>query len=583
MYYNEVLKLNRNERVNIGSPIIRKFVYGFLVKRGVKNRTGVLLLNYKTEKEFSNAIGFKFLVVSNNDPNKVYFPFEISDGREIKFLDWLERHGLVEEFKSNSIEKSKVSKMHKDVKLNKLEFVETRNTDGKLFIVNLLEQKKVKLDSGFVFFEKQTKLLSRDTIRLAVNSEGEVWHPGSGADTKNYKRISFKKWISRFTYEEVEGLENSRLPNIAPILKILYLENHNNCGLKVGDKVRITRSAKTYENGWQNSWVPGMNNYVGTKSTITIDESESGFYLGGYSFPHFVLEKVDDKSSSDIEEEASEFTSEEKEKLIKEAKKRYPIGSKVLPPHVDHRNENEYFIVRAHNFEFVSGSLYAPTKMGLQWVPTSASDFVYYGNTTYNRVLFHKTRWAKVIGHVDENVSTSGENSSSVTQPINDSKPVEKLHIDTDNVKIGTENSEQSSEVECDFKVGDRVTLRRGLIDYKSYGQTVFFPALRTSFDRKPVQTITSITDNGNYRTSDSGYIYSPEMLELVEKLISEKDYSLTLEEQCQLKPLSEIPGVKIKPMPSLFVTDSLAIEDEPVEKSVHPMLKKIELKKIKY
>lgn len=86
-----------------------------------------------------------------------------------------------------------------------------------------------------------------------------------------------------------------------------YLEGHRNCGIKVGDRVRVTRKAESYEGGWGDSWessimpeVPGMDAYVGAEGVIAFDDGENGFDIDAglekdgalFGFPYFVLEKI---------------------------------------------------------------------------------------------------------------------------------------------------------------------------------------------------------------------------------------------------------------------------------------------------
>lgn len=77
-----------------------------------------------------------------------------------------------------------------------------------------------------------------------------------------------------------------------------YLEKHNACGLKVGDRVRV---AETEEQGWDNDRVFGMNEWVGREGEIVRDDEHYGFMVrfyrveaSPYRFPYFVLEKVED-------------------------------------------------------------------------------------------------------------------------------------------------------------------------------------------------------------------------------------------------------------------------------------------------
>lgn len=77
-----------------------------------------------------------------------------------------------------------------------------------------------------------------------------------------------------------------------------YLEKHKASGLKVGDRVRVLRAAEDEEGGWDNTWPPEMDDYVGKCGTITEDFDEPGFYVqfedgDEWGFPFFVLEKVE--------------------------------------------------------------------------------------------------------------------------------------------------------------------------------------------------------------------------------------------------------------------------------------------------
>lgn len=68
----------------------------------------------------------------------------------------------------------------------------------------------------------------------------------------------------------------------------------------VGDKVKITRTAKNRENGWHNSWVPDMDKAVGKIGTIVnrdyygVQVNIPGVY-GHYYYPEFILERVEFK------------------------------------------------------------------------------------------------------------------------------------------------------------------------------------------------------------------------------------------------------------------------------------------------
>lgn len=78
-----------------------------------------------------------------------------------------------------------------------------------------------------------------------------------------------------------------------------YLEGHRNCGIKVGDQVRVTRRAESDEGGWGNVWVGQMGRWVGKKVFVVEDFGIMGFGVGinkrsvwNLSYPYFVLEKI---------------------------------------------------------------------------------------------------------------------------------------------------------------------------------------------------------------------------------------------------------------------------------------------------
>lgn len=65
-------------------------------------------------------------------------------------------------------------------------------------------------------------------------------------------------------------------------------------GLKIGDTVKITRAARSYEHEWNNSWTGTMDCHIGITSQIHSMRS-TGIQLtggNGYLYPYFVLEKI---------------------------------------------------------------------------------------------------------------------------------------------------------------------------------------------------------------------------------------------------------------------------------------------------
>lgn len=81
-------------------------------------------------------------------------------------------------------------------------------------------------------------------------------------------------------------------------IPLSYVKRQAKCGLKVGDRVRITRIAKSHEDGWRNQWLSTMDKFVGEVSIIESIHETSGMRLLDFSctFPYFVLEKVTERA-----------------------------------------------------------------------------------------------------------------------------------------------------------------------------------------------------------------------------------------------------------------------------------------------
>jgi len=77
---------------------------------------------------------------------------------------------------------------------------------------------------------------------------------------------------------------------------------------KPGDKVKILRKAKYGERGWKMEWIPKMDLYIGLVQEVKKDLADIGVELEHFTFPHFVLEKVDkSKDISNKDEEICKF------------------------------------------------------------------------------------------------------------------------------------------------------------------------------------------------------------------------------------------------------------------------------------
>jgi hypothetical protein len=76
-----------------------------------------------------------------------------------------------------------------------------------------------------------------------------------------------------------------------------YTESQSLCGLKVGDKVRVTCKAESMKLGWDNGWMDAMDGFVGQEFEInSFGTGSKGVVVGSaWRVPFFVLEKVEPK------------------------------------------------------------------------------------------------------------------------------------------------------------------------------------------------------------------------------------------------------------------------------------------------
>ena len=78
-------------------------------------------------------------------------------------------------------------------------------------------------------------------------------------------------------------------------IKEAYQVMQKECGIKVGDTVKVLRKAKSHEMGWSASWVaPDMDAMVGKEFVVDGIFHEGGICRDKWAFPFFVLEKVKD-------------------------------------------------------------------------------------------------------------------------------------------------------------------------------------------------------------------------------------------------------------------------------------------------
>lgn len=126
-------------------------------------------------------------------------------------------------------------------------------------------------------------------------------HIGETVEVRNDANLNWLKGkllgivLDEFCY--VVRLENYERPSFWKMarvpVRLPYLERQKRCGIKVGDLVKITRMPESEEDGWGDIATYKMQGLVGTCHKVTYDSSRFGFTVGGWNFPYFVLEKIE--------------------------------------------------------------------------------------------------------------------------------------------------------------------------------------------------------------------------------------------------------------------------------------------------
>lgn len=145
----------------------------------------------------------------------------------------------------------------------------------------------------------------------------------SHLDSKQWKKRELvavlpKDMFSRFVCRDMDGPKYPVFWSEARIeVPKSYAELQAESGLKVGDWVKVTRAAKSYENGWGTVWNPKMNDCIGKVFQIGYISNFQGISStdGGFIFPFFVLEKIEKPETK--EEKIDKLIRLFKEELVK--------------------------------------------------------------------------------------------------------------------------------------------------------------------------------------------------------------------------------------------------------------------------
>lgn len=137
-----------------------------------------------------------------------------------------------------------------------------------------------------------------------------------------------------------------------------YLNGHKASGLRIGDRVRITRKADNAENGWKSYWAPIMDCTVGEIGTIESDDNYYGFKVnvgpgGDWRYPYFILEKVVEDGAVPPPGKpvpVSEMDYGDGNDLVRSLRELYPYGhERFIPMTLD---EMQLHSTKNHDYAF---------------------------------------------------------------------------------------------------------------------------------------------------------------------------------------------------------------------------------------
>lgn len=79
-------------------------------------------------------------------------------------------------------------------------------------------------------------------------------------------------------------------------VKEAYKVLHDNCGIEVGDRVKVLRKFKSYESGFGNSWTSEKASMIGKEFIVGTDLAHMGYSPENdpcSHYPFFVLELIE--------------------------------------------------------------------------------------------------------------------------------------------------------------------------------------------------------------------------------------------------------------------------------------------------
>lgn len=303
---------------------------------------------FKYFQEYNNQITFHYYVTESKEFNKKGYSFESKNIKNVK-----------------EATQEEINWLNKCIELNKF--------------VSLEESKK------------KVSYIGRKVKVLVTSSHGACLEIGEIGIIKDSENIDFPSFKS---YRFSDFIKNPY--NYSHLLELLpedYQETKevNSCPFKVGDKVFLEKHYKVYDEDEDYSKKLPLNTELIVKEIKFSDsiygnnEKKWAIWLEKYSYGHPV------EKFKPISELKTKPLKDSLDDLLEEAKKRYPIGTKFYPAHLNNKDNSGEYIVNSENiFEFDSDKKFISLKLNGQ----STSNSKGYTNVIYE---ISTKRWAEII------------------------------------------------------------------------------------------------------------------------------------------------------------------------------------------
>lgn len=153
----------------------------------------------------------------------------------------------------------------------------------------------VGFHKGIVFIRSENKPLKGLSTEEKIERIRQMARNFVKKNLTKYSDDDLKRFEDSFVEDAKQDGSLERM-GVMPQNRAEYVAFQAESGLKVGDKVKIIRTAESGEGGWANSWAEQMDAFVGQEAIIArmthYDIILESRRHGNFAFPFFVLEKA---------------------------------------------------------------------------------------------------------------------------------------------------------------------------------------------------------------------------------------------------------------------------------------------------